>query len=167
MSLDPNSYGNVAAVEALTRRYAGNGGYSPATRPALMDVENFIDRLSARLNGYLAEAGFTIPIAPSQARLIMDDFVITTAVDYCHWANSAGRFTDSKTLKGRSFTQLIDGEAMEYISEHSKALQALGANRPESLAWGLQTRTEDAQGNPITPMFQQRAFNWNIRDIGT
>jgi hypothetical protein len=164
MSLNENSYGSVEEVATLVARYTTTGAFTTTTRPTIAQVEQFIDRLSARLNVYLAEAGFAIPVTQADAVMALADFVVTTVVDYCHWANSAGRFVDTKTLKGRSAAALVDEEASQFVAQHADGLEALGATRTRSMAYGMFYREFDDAGDAIIPMFQRKMAGWKLRD---
>ena len=60
MGIGANSYGTVANVAALTRRYTTAGSYGATTNPTETTVEGWIDQVSATLNVVLAAAGFSI-----------------------------------------------------------------------------------------------------------
>ena len=46
MSLGSNTYGRVAGVEALCPMYTDGGAFDMGTRPTLVEVEGFLDRVS-------------------------------------------------------------------------------------------------------------------------
>lgn len=156
----PNTYGTVADVAVFVRRYTNGGIFDHTTRPMEAEVQAFMNRLSARVNVYLAEAGFAIPIVQTDCVLVLSDFVISTCVDYCHWVNSAGRFFDNKTLKARSFQAVIDEEVMTFVRDHADGLEALGAVRNRSATYGFVVGAYDH----LIPMFQRGGFGWRVRD---
>ncbi len=164
MAIADNSYGSVDEVAALTRRYTNkSAAYDATTTPTITQVEKFIDRLSGRLNVMLAEAGFVTPVSQPDAKLALDDFVVTEVVDYCHWVNSAGRFMNTKRLRGKTPAAVVDGEAADFIQLHAVGFSELGATRTRKLTYGMTYRDTDDNGDTIKPMFQRSAFNWTIR----
>lgn len=129
MSIAINSYGSVDEVAALTKRYTTAGAYTATTNPTLTMVEKFIDRLSARLNVLMANAGFVTPVTQADAKLVLDDFVSTEVVDYVAWCNSSGRFMNTKRLRGKTPAMVVDAEAQEFIDANADGFEALGVVR--------------------------------------
>lgn len=77
MSIRPDSYGNVAAVAALTRHLLdGAPMFNEATRPSLVEVEGMVDRWSAMLNMALRARGVPIPLTYDVAVLAAGQWVI-------------------------------------------------------------------------------------------
>ncbi|MBC8076957.1 MAG: hypothetical protein H7Y32_12845, partial [Chloroflexales bacterium] len=74
MALNANSYGSVAGVEAYVAHLTAAGVFTVSTRPTLAQVEGFIDQMSARLNAWLAQAGYGIPVTVPQAVLVLSNF---------------------------------------------------------------------------------------------
>lgn len=62
MTLSANAYGSVAGVAVYVRRLTDNGSFTAATRPTVAEVEGFLEDQSAILNGWVARAGYSVPI---------------------------------------------------------------------------------------------------------
>src|SRR5262245_64161004 len=68
MPLDSNSYGSVAGVAAYVKRLTNSSStFDGTTNPTLTEVEAFIDQTSDVLNGWLAAAGYVIPVTQADA----------------------------------------------------------------------------------------------------
>jgi len=166
MAIGANSYGTVAEVAALVGRYTSSGSFGAGTRPTTTQVEQFIDRVSGIINVFLAEAGFTIPVSQTDAKLALDEFVISQATLLAHAANGAGPYApNSRKLRDtRTPSWLIMGEASDFVSTHADGLEALGATRTRLLTYGLGCRLTDDSGDKIEPMFQRKQFGNTIVD---
>jgi len=133
------SYGSIEEIEALVPYYATDSGkFGTTTRPTLAAVEKFVDRVSAVLNVLLAKAGFSIPVEQADARLAIDEFVVTWAQMYCHSANRAGPFSPERreVRQELSFRQLME-EAMAFVEGNALGLERLGATRTHKRGEGL------------------------------
>jgi len=157
MAVGANSYGTVAEVEALTKRYTVEGVYTTTSLPTILNVEAFLDRVSSILNVLLAEAGFTIPVSQADAKLALDDYAVDLASVLCHAANGAGPLApgNAKELRGRLPREALLDAAAAFVSGHADGLQALGAARTKSATYGLQVREEDDDGVALTPFFER------------
>lgn len=156
MAIGANSYGSVAEVAALTGRYTNAGSYDATTRPALTQVEKFIDRVSAMLNLLLAEQGFAVPISNADAKLVCDEFVVEQAVQLAHGANGAGPFAPgSEQLRGRTAFEIISREAGEFAARHASGFEFLGATRTRGLTYGLEATLDDTDGADLVKQFSR------------
>jgi len=165
MGIGANSYGSVAEVEALTKRYTSSGTYGSGTNPTSTQVEKFIDRVSGIVNVILAEEGFTIPVSQADAKLALDDFVVSQVALLCHAANGNGIYgPGSQQLRNTTPMRLIIKEAEAFIGDHATGFANLGAARSRSLAYGLECRTEDDAGKTIEPVFQREMIGNRIVD---
>jgi len=158
MALGPNSYGSVAEVAALTLRYTDSGSYNATTRPTLSQVETFLDRVSGVLNVLLAGAGFAIPVTQPDAKLALDDFAVDQAAALAHAANGAGPYAPgSETLRHRTPRDVILTAAREFVVEQAHGLEALGAERPRPLTYGLTSRQ-------VSAIFRRRQMDDKAED---
>ena len=154
MAIGANSYGSVAEVAALTRRYTSGGTYNSGTNPSTTQVEKFIDRVSATVNVLLAEQGFTVPVSQADAKLALDDFVVGQVALFCHGANGNGIYAPgSEQLRNTTPMRVVMKEAEGFIGEHAAGIEALGATRTRHLTQGLACRETDDEGTAIEPMF--------------
>lgn len=166
MSTGANSYGSAADVAALTPRFTASGVYTSATRPALAQVEAWIDRVSATLNILLAEQAFEIPVTQSDCALALAQFVATEVADLCNYANSAGRFFQNQQYTTGPF-QAIQKEAADFIEKHAEGFAALGARRATAGGLdGLAAHLTDSAGDRIQPMFSRKQFGTSNPDWG-
>src|SRR3990172_10761944 len=167
MPVNPNSYGTVAEVAALTRRYTTAGVYDITTNPSLEIGEGWIDRVSATLDVLLAEVGFAVPVTQATAKSSLAGIVVEAVADLCHAANTAGRFfTDRMLERGKSPMQIIRTEMADWVQDHSAGLEAVGVARGGGAAdpGRLLFRDTDTAGNPVEPLFQRNAFGERSRN---
>jgi hypothetical protein len=136
MGIGANSYGTVAKVEALTTRWTDGGTYKTTTQPTLVQVEGFIDDVSALVNTVLAQNGFTIPVSATTAPIAnaaLGLFVVMQAVALCDAAHYAGRFYQAEE-KARGPWDVITEAAERFIEKYSQGLEDLAAARTRDLA---------------------------------
>jgi len=172
VALGSNSYGTVAEVGALTPLYATATGttYDATTRPTITQVEKFIDRVSAIVNVLLAEAGFAVPVTQADAKLALDEFVVMQAAHLAAYANGAGPFVSGgEEMRYTTPTRVITKDAELFIADHADGFEALGATRIRTLTYGLECRTQTADGDDIHPPFSrwqagQSVFDWEDDD---
>ena len=157
MAIGANSYGSVAEVEALVKRYTASGTFTTGTHPTLAQVEGFIDNVSGVLNVLLAEQGFSIPISQADAKLALDLFVVEEAAALCEAANSSGRFFTDEARAAGTF-KMIQKDAEEFISSHAEGLEQLGADRTRHLTYGLDYWSESDAGDDMEPVFQREGW---------
>ena len=156
MAIGANSYGSVAEVAALCKRYTTTGSFGESTNPTSTQVEKMIDRVSGIVNVLLAEAGFATPVSQADAKLALDDFVVNQVVQLVGAANSHGIYAPgSEALRRTTPGQIILKEATEFITQHAGGFAGLGATRTRDLTYGLACRTEDDAGKTIEPAFQR------------
>jgi hypothetical protein len=129
-------------------------------------VVQFIDRVSATVNVFLAEAGFAVPVVQNDAKLLLDDFVVVHVGALCDAVNGAGPYIPGEynNLRGATSFEIIRKEAAEFIEAHADGLEALGASRTRGITKGLGCRTEDAGGDAIAPFFSRRQFGHSVKD---
>ena len=168
MTVGANSYGTVANVAALTRRYTSSGSYSTTTNPATATVEGWIDSVSATLNVVLAGAGFSIPITQTDAAAACAAIVVEAVADLCHAANSAGRFYTERALdRGMSPMRTIRQDMTEWVEDQADGLELLGATRTRASTAGILYRDTDEGGDETFPIFQRDGFHNTFTDWDT
>lgn len=167
MTIATNSYGSVAEVAALARRYTSNGSFSTTTIPSESQVEKFIDRISGICNVLLAEAGFKVPITQADAKLMIDEFVVEAVADLCHYANGSGRFYSDRAIdSGRAPSSIIRTEFAAWIEEHAEGLEKIGATRTVSTIGMILTKKTDSAGSEIDPLFKRTGFAGSNNSLG-
>lgn len=167
MTIRANSYGTTGEVAALAKKHASTGDFLTTTTPTLAQVVKFIDRVSAVLNGYLAGAGFTVPIIQADAKLVCDEIVVELVVDLVLAANSAGRFFTNRQLRAESPLRIVRKELADWVEDNAAGLQKLGAARATTFGAGILARTTDESGDDVSPFFQREDFGEAYRDIDT
>ena len=166
MALGANSYGSVAEVEALVKRFTASGSFTTATHPTLAHVEGFIDKVSGLVNVLLTELGFSIPISQADAKLALDLFVVEEAAALCEAANSAGRFFSEKGGETGTFKS-IQEDIEAFIEAHAVGFERLGATRGRSVTYGLDYWDTDDAGDDIEPIFSRKMMGLEIIDWDT
>ena len=161
MTLSANAYGTVAEVEAYVAHLIESGStFSATTRPTLAQVEQFIERRSAVLNGCLAENGYTVPVPVSaaQARLVLDYYAVMGAAGDCELTmRSAGYNAEDGNRRENKFLDEFN-KACAYIA--SGAFAALGAptTGPSSAINGLYIGGRTRTGQRLRPIFGRTAL---------
>lgn len=164
MAIDSSSYGSVAKVEALTRRYTNSSGnFDTTTTPTLTAVESFIDDISDTIDVVLATYGFSVPVTQATATAMLGRLVVGYSVELVHLANSAGRFFDKKKPAGNPF-MVFEEELSDWVERHAAGLQRLGVTRTYDVTAGLQYRDTDESGDDTHPLFQREAFGETYRN---
>jgi hypothetical protein len=165
MTVGANSYGTVAQVAALTRRYTDGGSYDGTTNPNLVTIEGWLDSWSAQMNVYLAGAGFAIPVAQADAKAAIAEVVVEAVTDLCHSANSAGRFFSQRALEnGISASKVLRKEMADWVEAQADGLELLGATRTRASTAGILYRDSDNSGDATFPIFQRDGFGNRFED---
>jgi hypothetical protein len=154
MPLSANAYGTVAEVEAYTSHLIEAGAtYSTSTRPTLAQVEQFIERRSAMLNGCLAEQGYITPVTTAQAKLVLDYYAVMGASGDCELSmRSAGYDAEDGNRRENKFLKEFEA-GCAYIA--TGAFAALGAPKSgaSSPISGLYVGGRAMGGQPLRPIF--------------
>ena len=166
MGVGANSYGSVAEVEALVKRYTTAGSFDDDSHPTVTQVEGFIDKVSGLVNVLLAELGFSIPISQADAKLALDLFVIEEAAALCEAANSSGRFFSERGREAGAF-KAIQEDIEVFIEAHAGGFERLGATRGRSVTYGLDYWDTDDAGDDIEPIFSRKMLGREIIDWDT
>lgn len=160
MAIGASSYGTLAGVGVLVPRFSGNGAFAATTRPALASVENWIDQVSAMMNGMLAQEGFAIPVADADAVNICLGFVEAEVAAMVNGVNGSGRFGPTAKEKGNKrgrYAILLD-DVKAFIEGNAYGLESLGATRTNHVTSGIGYRDTDESGNETFPIFQRKGF---------
>lgn len=158
-------YGTVQEVSALVPRYCPDGTFTQSTRPSLTQVTAMMERLSAVLDIYLANAGFEVPITADTAEKALGEIIITATVDMCHHANSAGRFFSEQRLRGQNPLGVISKELAEWVESNADGIGNIPGVVVIELGDGsIGYRDTNNAGVPTFPLFQRDAFNPDWKD---
>lgn len=166
MAIAANSYGTTSEVAALTPRYANAAGaFDASTNPTLLRVEKFIDRVSAVVNSYLAQLGFTIPVSQADAKLMLDNIVVEQVALMVEGVRGSGRYAPgSKAIASRSMMSVLSEEIRDYLDSVAVGLEDLGATRSKSALSRISFRGTDEGGNDTFPLFQRDGFGNTFTD---
>jgi hypothetical protein len=157
-------YGSAAGVAAYTKRLANNqGAFDDDTNPTLTEVETFLDQVCDTLNGWLARAGYVIPVSASRAVDALAKYANLGAAGHVELSQRAGGYdADDENRRENKFFDLFD-KAEAFIN--SGALAQLGAtvqtgSAPPPLS-GFRVGGRTRSGQAVRPMFTRRSFGWD------
>lgn len=168
-----DSYGTPEGVAALASTWTTEGAwldedvYTVATNPTLTTVVSWIDQLSAILNIALRNYGFVVPLTTDRGILAASNIIEGYASDLARYANQKGRFmTDKFQASGKSIWEAIREDINAWVELYAPGLEMDGETRTESNVYKIGTRSHDAAGEEIFPIFQRKGFG-NIFDNWT
>ncbi len=159
MTLSPNSYGTVAGAAAYVQHAANSSGtFDATTTPTLTQVEGFIDRQSARLNGWLAQNGYTVPVTAAQAVVWLTYYAEIGAAGLIELAQRASGYSDEDQNRRENKFLKEFARAQDEIA--SGVLAALGATttQPPGALFGLRVGGGTRGGQALRPIFTRTSF---------
>ena len=165
MAIGANSYGDTTSVAHLTPMHTDNTTklFTTTTRPTLARVESLIDQVSGMVNMFLAENGFTIPVAQADALQALALFVNEEVAGLVEGLSGSGRFgPTSKTPGGR--LGILYSDVQTCSEAVSNGFVALGAPRPRNITAGLGYRATDEAGNDTFPLFTRTDYGFDFTD---
>lgn len=159
MALGTNTYGTTAGVAAYVRHLlpAGSTDFSVASAPAKSAVEAFLDQRSAMLNGWLAQAGYVIPVTQGDAVLILANYAQLGAAGDCELTQRAGGYDaeDENRRENKFIGEFLAAKA--YIL--GGGLTGLGAaQRTATPTAGFYVGGRRSGGPPLKPIFTRTSF---------
>lgn len=162
MAIASDSYGSVDGVAAYVAHLLPTTltTFSSTTRPTLTQVEGFLDQQSAKLNAWLAMAGYTVPVSAAAAVRVLANFANLGAAGLCELTQrAAGTEAEGTNTRENKFLAEFD-KARAFIE--SGALAALGApltsnNAGLGLA-GLSVGGRTSGGGRLQPIFTRTSF---------
>lgn len=164
-----NSYGTTASIASLVPRYAGSGSdFTTTTKPTLLQVESWIDKISSLLNVILADHGFAVPITQSDAILSCATFVEEEVAGIIEGINGSGRFgpvgasvnSQNRIPSGGRFG-LVTTDIQNFVHLNALGFERIGCVRSQAPTDQIAYRDADQQGMSVPPLFERKAF----RDI--
>lgn len=161
MTLEANSYGSAEGVAAYVHHMtASDGTFTMDTEPNLVEVEAFLNQMSDTLNGWLARAGYSIPVTQADAKNVLNRYANLGAAGLCELSmRGAGYSADDENRRENKFLRMFD-EARAYID--SGALALLGAAQASSSApgplAGFRIGGGTRSGGALTPIFTRTSF---------
>lgn len=154
-----NSYGSPSGVATLVPRYAnGVGTFLTTDRPSLGQVVILIDEVSSLINGILAQQGFAIPVVQPDVMLSLAMFTNEEVASIAEGINGSGRFGPTAKTPGKSRFSIIMTDVEDFILTHADGWEIMGVPRTHSTVGKIGFRDIDQSGNPVTPIFERKAF---------
>src|SRR3972149_2434748 len=155
MTLDANSYGSIAGVQALVPNYNLTSG----TRPTIAQAESWIDSISGILNSILAEAGFTVPVTDDDVKDALDFFINQEVASICEGVNGSGRFGPTSKAVGKQgrFSLMLE-DVKAFVEGNKAGFERLGAERSYDVTSSIAYRDTDESGEAVVPLFERKAF---------
>jgi hypothetical protein len=156
VAISANSYGSLAGVAAYTAHAANESGtFDSSTTPTAAQVEAFLDRRSALLNGWLTQAGYSIPATNATAVLILTMYAnLGAACDVELTQRAAGYDEGDQNRRENKF-------CAEFMQ--AKAAIASGAipgapSTPVGPLAGLRVGGVTRGGIRLQPLFRRTSF---------
>lgn len=119
-------YGSLAGVAAYVAHITSPGGsFDATTTPTYTQVQAFLTRLSARVDGWLAACGYATPVTATRAAAALGEYVNLGAAGMAELAQRVGGYSadDESRRENRLLKEF--GEVEAFIK--SGALRRLGA----------------------------------------
>jgi hypothetical protein len=132
MTLSAYAYGSVAGVAAYVPYMTDTGEFTTQTTPTEAQVEAFLEQQSAKLNGWLLQAGHGTPVTNAQAVLILSNYANLGAAGLVELTNrSAGYDADDQNRRENKFLREFEQAKADILGGLFGALgvpQASGAS---------------------------------------
>lgn len=172
MALLDNSYGDPAEIGKLTPLWAKASGstFDTTTAPTLASVESWCDQVSGLINTILSEYGFTVPVANTDAKLMLDMFVneeVASIVEGTHGSGRYGPTALSKRAGGTNRFQIVHANVSQFVAEHAAGLERLGVTRTFDQGDSIGYRGQDTSGDLVEPMFKREDFGETYSTVDT
>lgn len=125
------AYGTQQEVAAMASMWTRNGvwvnpaGADPGTNPNIVQVETWLDNISAQMNIALGSGWFVTPITvlTPNAHKAVSQYVVSLVADLCHFKNSSGRFfTERLVERGITPMAAILHDMKNWIDENKDGL---------------------------------------------
>jgi hypothetical protein len=154
-------YGSTTGVAAYVKRLTNDlGAFGVDTNPTEAEVETFLDQVCDTLNGWLARAGYVIPVTAARAVDALAKYANLGAAGHVELSQRAGGYdAEDENRRENKFFALFD-QAEAYIN--SGALAQLGAavqanSAPPPLS-GFRVGGRTRSGQAVRPMFKRTSF---------
>src|SRR5690349_806445 len=90
-----STYGDIASVQAYVRHMT----FDAANNPTTAQVLAFLDQQSAKLTGWLAAAGYQVPVTNAAAKLVLDNYANLGAAGLAELTQRTAGFSDKDENK--------------------------------------------------------------------
>jgi len=126
-------YGTQEQVATMASTWTDDGEWGEYSNPTLLEVEDWLDQVSAEFNIALGSHFFVFPVNSStspNAYKTISKYVVNLVADLCNWKNSSGRFFTEKLVE-RGITPMaaIQKDMNNWIEMNSNGLVADGVEQ--------------------------------------
>lgn len=123
-------YGTQEQVATMASTWTDDGVWGEYSNPTLLEVEEWLDQVSAEFNLALGSHFFVYPIDPAtspNAYKTASRYVVNLVADLCNFKNSSGRFFTEKLVE-RGITPMaaIQKDLNSWIELNANGLVADG-----------------------------------------
>lgn len=156
-----SDYGSLLGTAAYVIHMTKGGTFDGTTAPTDTQVDAFLTELCAQLNGWLASAGYVVPVTSALATPILDRYANIGAAGLCELTmRSAGYDKDNQNRRENKFLAEFY-KAEPFIA--SGTLRSLGAvtNQLPSGLFGFAFGGRTSGGQPLRPTFGRTSFGNN------
>jgi hypothetical protein len=159
MTLSASAYGTVAGVAAYVAHAAnGAGTFDNSTDPTITQVEGFIERQSARLNGWLAHNNYAVPVTAPGAVTWLSYYAEIGAAGLVELTQRSSGYDDTdQNRRENKFLKEFERARAEIESGVLAALGATTTQVPGDL-FGLRVGGGTRGGLALRPIFTRTSF---------
>lgn len=153
-----SDYGSAAGVAKYVRHMTAAGSFATTTKPTLVEVTEMLDESCAILNGWLAEAGYVVPVVTARAAAALSRYANLGAAGLAELSQRSAGYseTDQNRRENKFLAEFAKAEA--FIA--SGALGGLGApvvDTPPALS-GFSAGGLTVGGQRLKPIFRRTSF---------
>lgn len=158
MTLDASSYGSVAGVAVYVRRLLDTGSFTTDSRPSVAEVEAFLNEQSAILNGWIAEAGYAVPVTNATAVRALGRYANLGAAGLVELTQAAAGYggDGEDTRENRFLAEFAKAET--WIKGGALAALGEGQTTPGIGLAGFSVGGRTATGAHLKPIFRRTSF---------
>jgi hypothetical protein len=151
-------YGSTSGISKYVKHLTSAGSFSASTKPTLTEVGEMLDESCAILNGWLAQAGYIVPVVATRAAAALSRYANMGGAGLAELSQRSGGYseTDENRRENKFLAEFYKAEA--FIM--SGALAALGATTDEigaSLS-GFSVGGRTSGGQTLKPIFTRTSF---------
>ena len=126
-------YGTQEQVATMASTWTDDGVWGEYSNPTLLEVEDWLDQVSAEFNIALGSHFFVFPVTPEMAPnayKTISRYVVSLVADLCGFKNSSGRFFTEKVVeRGITPMHAIQKDMNAWIELNAAGLVADGVEQ--------------------------------------
>jgi hypothetical protein len=157
-----SDYGSLTGAAAYVIHMTNSSGaFDSTTKPTDTQVTVFLTELCAQLNGWLASAGYVVPVTGTNAKLILDRYANIGAAGLCELTQRSGGY--SKDNQNKRENKFLDEfyKADAFIKSGTlNNLDATTQQLPGGL-FGLKFGGRTSTNQALRPTFGRTSFGNN------